>query len=162
VSCVGLHTLTSTMSPPASWPARRMVASVPSMPSTAITAPPRTTTLCPMSNCPITLAARKPKRMSRHSSALGGRAPSTPARGTISCRYNVDSTTAIPSDSSSLATARSTRSSRSLPTRAITASARASGRNSRKSRGLAMPPTITVRRTPARLSASIMAASSPG
>ena len=63
-----------TMSPFTSCPARRMVASVPSMPSTATTAPPRTTTLCPMSNCPITFAARKPKRMSAHSSGVGGRA----------------------------------------------------------------------------------------
>src|SRR5206468_525121 len=82
-------------------------------------------------------------------SALGARAPSTPGPGTISCRYTVDATTAIPSDSSSAATARSTRSSRTWPTRAIRATARGSGRNSRKSRGLAMPPTITVRRTPA-------------
>ena len=162
VSCVGLHTFTTTMSPLASWPARRMVASVPSMPSTAITAPLRTTTLCPMSNCPITFAARKPKRISLHSSSLGGRDPRTPASGTISCRYSVDSTTAIPSVSSSAASARSTRSSRSLPRRARSRIARASGLSSRKSRGLAMPPTITVRRMPAARSARIIASSSPG
>ena len=73
-SWVGLQTFTTTMSPFTSWPARRMVASVPSMPSTATTALPRTTTLCPMSNCPITFAARNPKWMSAHSSGVGGRA----------------------------------------------------------------------------------------
>src|SRR5262249_22754483 len=121
-SCVGLQTLTRTMSPFASWPARRIVASVPSIPSTAITAPLRTTTLWPMSNCPMTFATRKPNRMSRHSSAVGARAPRTPATGTMSPRYTVEATTAIPSDSSSAATARSTRSSRSWPTRARSAS----------------------------------------
>ena len=73
-SWVGLQAFTTTMSPFTSWPARRIVASVPSMPSTATTALPRTTTLCPMSNCPMTFATRKPKWMSAHSSGVGGRA----------------------------------------------------------------------------------------
>ena len=44
------------------------------------------------------------------------------------------------------ASARSSTSSRSVPHRATTASARASGLNSRNRRGFAMPPTMTARR----------------
>src|SRR5262245_6424985 len=66
-----------------------------------------------------------------------------------------------PSLSSSCARARSRTSSRSVPHRATTASARASGLNSRNRRGLAIPPTITARLTPASLSAWMMPSSWP-
>ena len=99
-----------------SWPARRMVASVPSMPSTATTALPRTTTLWPMSNCPMTLAARNPKWMSAHSSGVGGRADEH-ALGAGRSPADRASTRrcAMPSLSSSSASARSSTSSRSVP-----------------------------------------------
>ena len=56
MSCFGFATLTTTAPAPASWPARAMVASVPSIASTATTARSFTTMVWPMSRPAIASA----------------------------------------------------------------------------------------------------------
>src|SRR3990172_1432869 len=143
VSCPGLHTLITTAPPLASLPPRRIVSSVPSTASTAITARSLTITHCPMSSLPISLAIVVPKRMSSNSLSEGPVFVSVPLSARIVLTYDVAALTVIPSFSSSPAIALRIVSSFLSVSPDRSANARLSGIKLVNRSRLLTPPAIT-------------------
>src|SRR5258708_5510823 len=106
MSCLGLLTFTTTSVPPSAMrAARSIVSSVPSMASTATQARSRMTTVCSRSSPAIWRAISRPYAMSAVSRASGARRVSTPAAGISGLRNVVESTSSMPSDCNTPATA---------------------------------------------------------
>src|SRR6266700_1863991 len=106
ISCPGLLTFTTTSGlPPVIRAARAMVSSVPSIASTAMQARSAITTVCTMSMLAICRATLSPYAKSSASRSFGARRVSTPAPATSGFRNNVESTSWMPSSSSTRATA---------------------------------------------------------
>ena len=99
-SCWGFATFTTTMPPVGQRrPARRMHSSVPSIASSAIGARFFTTTVCPMSSRPSSLASRQPKITSCSSADESGRPAITPSAASNSGAKSVAGQIRTPSAS---------------------------------------------------------------
>src|SRR5712692_6688272 len=96
ISWFGLATFTIRTPPPASSPARATTASVPSMASTATTAPDLTAIVCPTSRPATASATRYPCSRSARSSSVGARRVSTPSRARSGARKAVESSRLMP------------------------------------------------------------------
>src|SRR6267142_443717 len=92
--------LTTTAPGPLSAVPRRIASVVPSIASTALTAPRRTTTVWPTLACAITRATAKPRRMSLHSASVGSRDDHVRAAPTQSPRNGRWSRSSMPSPAS--------------------------------------------------------------
>ena len=123
LSCAGLAVLATTTPPLPRNPPRKIQASVPSMASSAMTARFFTTTVCPISRRPSSLAIRNPKRISSHSCSVGFRFVSTPGSGRRGWISTVWSITCMPLSSISFTMAfmmvSSFRSGRDASTRMV-------------------------------------------
>ena len=156
ISCPGLLTLITTAFSLASSPPLRMVASVPSIASTASTVFFLTTTHWPMSRRPSPLATCQPKSMSAFSDFPGFLLVRHPGGASSSGRYSVEGTISMPSLASSAATALRMSSSWKMASLDMTVRPFTSGLMLSNMRRFAIDPAIRVLLTPLFLNALIM------
>src|SRR5712664_3013675 len=162
MSCPGLLTFTTTIGfPPAIRAARAIVSSVPSIASTATHARSEITTVCPMSIPAICRATPIPYAMSSASCSFGARRVNTPGSGTSGFRKIVESTSRMPSSSSTRATAPISASVFFLGSERSSFASFQSGRMALKILLCFTCPAITACVTPSCCSSSMVLLSSP-
>ena len=171
MSCFGFETLTtvnsraSVESPGSSeamiCPARSMVASVPSIASTATHALSATTTVWPISYWASPRATVRPYSMFFFSSSEGARLVSTPALASRGSRSAVEFSNTMPSSARTFATAPSRESVLRVVSERRSLASFQSGRMLEKICLCLTCPAITARVTPSRWKVSMSFESSP-
>src|SRR5581483_3877723 len=138
-----------------------MVASVPSIASTATQAAPATTTVWPTSYCARWRPTARPYSMSRRSSSSGARRVSTPGRASSGSSKAVELMRVMPSSARTLATAPMSASVLRVRSESSSLASRQSGRMLEKICLCLTCPAMTARLTPSRLKVSISRDNSP-
>src|SRR6185437_3676470 len=142
-------------------PARSIVASVPSIASTATQAASAITTVCPMSYCARLCATPRPYSMFFFSCSVGARLVSTPAFANKGSKSAVEFSKTMPSSPKTFATAPSNESVLRVVRESSNFASRQSGRMLEKICLCLTCPAITARVTPSFLKVSIRRESSP-